>query len=70
MLLLYGIARFLIEFFRDDNPFEIDSLTISQLICIAMIILASALIVIFQRVTPKVIILNKNNKIKNRTDAS
>jgi len=48
MFVLYGIARFFIEFLRDDNRFEIDSLTISQLIGIAMIILGTFLLAIFQ----------------------
>jgi phosphatidylglycerol:prolipoprotein diacylglycerol transferase len=38
MLILYGITRFLIECIRDDNPYEIGSLTISQILGIVMII--------------------------------
>lgn len=38
MLILYGFTRFLIEFIRDDNPYEFDSLTISQILGIVMII--------------------------------
>ncbi len=38
MLILYGITRFLIEFIRDDNPYEIGTLTISQILGIVMII--------------------------------
>lgn len=53
MFILYGITRFFIEFLRDDNPFEIDSLTVSQLISIAMIILGAVLITVFQRVKSK-----------------
>ncbi len=53
MFILYGITRFFIEFLRDDNPFEFDSLTISQNISIAMIILGAVLIVIFQRIKSK-----------------
>jgi phosphatidylglycerol:prolipoprotein diacylglycerol transferase len=35
-LALYGSTRFLIEFIRDDNPYEISILTISQLLGIVM----------------------------------
>ncbi len=52
MFVLYGITRFFIEFLRDDNRFEIDSLTVSQLIGIAMIIFAAVLLAIFQRIKP------------------
>jgi len=44
---LYGVARFLMEFLRDDNPFEVDSLTVSQLIGILMVVLGVALIAVF-----------------------
>lgn len=53
MFILYGIARFLIEFLRDDNPFEFDGLTISQNIGIAMFILGVVLMAIFQKMKPK-----------------
>jgi phosphatidylglycerol:prolipoprotein diacylglycerol transferase len=36
--LLYGVARFILESLRDDNPFEFASLTISQLVGIAVFI--------------------------------
>jgi len=36
MLLLYGMARFLLEMLRDDNPYELAGLTISQLMGLAM----------------------------------
>lgn len=49
MFVVYGITRFFIEFLRDDNPFEFNGLTISQIIGIAMIILGAVLIVIFQK---------------------
>jgi len=41
------------ELLRDDNPFEFDGLTISQNISIAMIILGSVLIVVFQKIKYK-----------------
>jgi prolipoprotein diacylglyceryltransferase len=49
MFVLYGITRFFIELLRDDNPFELDGLTISQLVAIAMLAFGIILIVIFQR---------------------
>lgn len=54
MFVLYGITRFLIEFLRDDNPFEFDSLTISQIIGIPLIILGVVLMAVFQRVKTEV----------------
>jgi phosphatidylglycerol:prolipoprotein diacylglycerol transferase len=51
-LILYGIARFIIEGLRDDNPFEFDGLTISQNISIFMIILGAASMLVFERIKP------------------
>jgi len=53
MFIIYGTFRFFIEFLRDDNPFEFDGLTISQIIGIAMIIFGAFLITVFQRMKPK-----------------
>jgi len=53
MFILYGIMRFIIEFLRDDNPFEYawwaiyKGGTVSQNISIYMIILGTALIILF-----------------------
>jgi len=52
MFILYGITRFFIEFLRDDNPYEYDSLTISQFIGIALIILGLVLMVMFHKAKP------------------
>jgi phosphatidylglycerol:prolipoprotein diacylglycerol transferase len=52
MFILYGITRFFMEFLRDDNPFEFDSLTISQGISIAMVVLGVVLMAIFQAMKP------------------
>ncbi|MGA1980017.1 MAG: prolipoprotein diacylglyceryl transferase [Sedimentisphaerales bacterium] len=52
MFILYGATRFFIEFLRDDNPFEFDSLTISQNIGIAMVVVGVLLMVIFERMKP------------------
>lgn len=49
MFVLYGITRFFIEFVRDDNPFEFDSLTVSQNISIALIVLGAVLLIIFHK---------------------
>jgi phosphatidylglycerol:prolipoprotein diacylglycerol transferase len=65
MFILYGTTRFFIEFLRDDNPFEIDGLTISQLLGIAMIILGAVLIIIFQRMKTQEPALKENKKEKS-----
>jgi prolipoprotein diacylglyceryltransferase len=52
-LVLYGTARFLMEMLRDDNPFEIDRLTISQLLSIGLAIAGIGLAVFFTRSTPE-----------------
>ncbi len=39
MFVFYGVLRFIIEALRDDNPFEIDHLTISQLLGIGLVVL-------------------------------
>ncbi len=53
MFIVYGITRFLMEYLRDDNPFEFDGLTISQNISIAMIVLGVILMAIFKMVKTK-----------------
>ena len=60
MLVLYGIVRFLLEFLRDDNPFEIDSLTISQLIGIVMVVLGAVLLFVFYKAGPDKIALARS----------
>jgi phosphatidylglycerol:prolipoprotein diacylglycerol transferase len=56
MFILYGVARFLIEFVRDDNPFEYGWLmvykggTISQNLSLYLIVLGVVLIVVFGKV--------------------
>ena len=54
MFIYYGVTRFGLEFVRDDNPFEFDSLTVSQNISIAMIVLGIVLAVVFEKVKPGV----------------
>ncbi len=53
MFIIYGTARFLMEFLRDDNPFEFDSLTVSQNLTIVMIIAGSVMMTIFQKTKSK-----------------
>jgi len=71
MFIFYGIARFFIEFLRDDNPFEYGwwaiykGGTVSQNLGIYMMIFGVASMVIFAKMEPKVISLNENNKIKD-----
>jgi phosphatidylglycerol:prolipoprotein diacylglycerol transferase len=70
MFILYGITRFLIEFLRDDNPFEhawwaiYKGGTVSQNLGIYMIILGVILMAVFQRINGKLCVLGENNKIK------
>lgn len=44
MFLLYGLARFLLEFLRDDNPYESAGLTISQLLGAGLAIVGAVFI--------------------------
>ncbi len=53
MFILYGIGRFLIEFARDDNPFEIATLTISQLLSLGLVALGIILMAYFARAEPE-----------------
>ena len=46
MFVLYGLARFLLEFIRDDNPYELGILTISQILGIAMLVLGVVLLLV------------------------
>ncbi len=53
MFVLYGILRFSMEMLRDDNPFEIDGLTISQLLSMGLAFLGVILVFIFARSKPE-----------------
>jgi prolipoprotein diacylglyceryl transferase len=70
MFILYGITRFFIEFLRDDNPFEYawwaiyKGGTVSQNLGIYMTIVGVVLLAIYQRMKPKVVVPDENNKIK------
>ena len=52
MLVFYGIVRFLLEFLRDDNPFEFDGLTVSQNLSVAAAISGAVLMVVFAIIGP------------------
>jgi phosphatidylglycerol:prolipoprotein diacylglycerol transferase len=70
MFVLYGIFRFLIEFIRDDNPFEtgwwaiFKGGAISQNLAVYMIIFGIFLMVIFQKMRPDKITRTKSKKPK------
>jgi phosphatidylglycerol:prolipoprotein diacylglycerol transferase len=49
MFIVYGTTRFIMEYLRDDNPFEFDGLTISQNIGIGMVVLGVILIAVFKK---------------------
>ncbi len=53
MFICYGVMRFIIEGLRDDNPFEIDHLTISQLLGIGLVILGVVCLVFFTLAKPE-----------------
>ncbi len=47
IIVVYSIGRFLIEFLRDDNPFEADGLTVSQNLCILLFFFGLVLMGVF-----------------------
>jgi phosphatidylglycerol---prolipoprotein diacylglyceryl transferase len=53
MFVVYGVMRFVMESLRDDNPFEVDHLTIAQLLAIAMLIFGITLIALLARLKPE-----------------
>lgn len=53
MVALYGMARFLLEMLRDDNPYEVAGLTISQLMGLAMVVVGVVLLIIMSSVGPE-----------------
>ncbi len=59
MFILYSIGRFLVEFLRDDNPYETGwwaiykGGTVSQNICIYMFIFGLVLLFVYQRMAAK-----------------
>jgi phosphatidylglycerol:prolipoprotein diacylglycerol transferase len=53
MFIVYGVMRLLMELLRDDNPFEIGRLTISQLLGIGLVILGGGLLVFLALARPE-----------------
>jgi phosphatidylglycerol:prolipoprotein diacylglycerol transferase len=53
MFVVYGVARFLLEFLRDDNPFEIAGLTLSQLLGLVMVLFGLVLTAALERLKPE-----------------
>ncbi len=53
MFILYGIGRFLMEFVRDDNPFEVASLTVSQLLSLGLVVLGIVMMAWFAKAEPE-----------------
>jgi prolipoprotein diacylglyceryltransferase len=70
MFVLYGVTRFLIEYLRDDNPFEYGwwaiykGGTVSQNISIYMVVLGIVLMIIFEKIRLKVDDLGESHKIQ------
>lgn len=62
MFVLYGVMRFAMELFRDDNPYEVDHLTISQLIGIGLLGLGLVVIALIARVEPETLPKKKTPK--------
>ena len=52
MFVLYGLSRFLLEFTRDDNPYEFGILTISQIGGIVMFVLGVVLLIVLPSIKP------------------
>jgi phosphatidylglycerol:prolipoprotein diacylglycerol transferase len=65
MFIFYAVMRFLVEFIRDDNPFEIASLTIAQLLSIGLFAVGVLALVYFSLAEPE-----KLPTIKNRPSIS
>lgn len=59
MFVLYGLLRFSIEYLRDDNPFELDHLTISQLIGVGVAVLGIAMLIFFSCAKPEQLTIRK-----------
>jgi phosphatidylglycerol:prolipoprotein diacylglycerol transferase len=61
-LVLYGVTRFLLELVRDDNPFEIAWLTISQIL--GLLLLAAGMIMLAALVLTKPSPIGQTHVIK------
>jgi phosphatidylglycerol:prolipoprotein diacylglycerol transferase len=62
MFIIYGSMRFFIEFLRDDNPIQADGLTVSQNLCIALVIANLLLIWLFAKMKPDKFICDEDKK--------
>jgi phosphatidylglycerol:prolipoprotein diacylglycerol transferase len=73
--ILYGITRFLIEYIRDDNPFEYawwaiyKGGTVSQNLSIYLVILGVVLMAVFQVIKPHTVTTENAVDRKNRKSA-
>jgi prolipoprotein diacylglyceryltransferase len=78
--ILYGITRFLIEYLRDDNPFEYawwalyKGGTVSQNLSIYLVILGVVLMTVFEIVKfydeePDIVTRDKNTKINTANNS-
>ena len=71
MFILYGPTRFLIEFLRDDNPYEYTwwaiykGGTVSQNLAIYMLVFGIVSMLIFQKIKQQAIAVEESDKIKN-----
>ncbi|HUW17968.1 MAG TPA: prolipoprotein diacylglyceryl transferase [Sedimentisphaerales bacterium] len=70
MFILYGVTRFLLEFLRDDNPFESGwwivyrGGTISQTLGIYMVIFGALWMIIFEKMKPDKLTLRDSRLVK------
>jgi len=61
MFILYGIMRFILEYLRDDNPFEAAGLTISQILGLSLSVLGVVLVGVFSRLQPEKVFPNSSH---------
>jgi phosphatidylglycerol:prolipoprotein diacylglycerol transferase len=70
MFILYGFMRFSIELLRDDNPFEINGLTVSQLLSVVLILSGVGLVAIFAWIKPETLPAATSKKSNRGSRAS
>ena len=61
MFVLYGILRFVMELLRDDNPYEIGTLTVSQLIGTGLVTLGVGLLIFYTLAKPETLRAAESN---------
>ncbi len=70
MFILYGPTRFLIEFLRDDNPYEYGwwaiykGGTVSQNLAVYMLVFGVVLMLIFQKIKQETVVPEESDKVK------